>query len=104
MHILLHELIYDMDPFSIEFDGISDISDVATRFLTYVGNVLRGRILSIIKYAGTEKINPLVNKILEIIPDEKNIIGTQLYVEGGISDNFTIKFNDFIEIPLDITL
>jgi hypothetical protein len=104
LDMLIHRFELEVYPFDIKFDGISDISDVASRLLTYVGNVLRGRLNSIVAYAGPARINPLVNKLLEMIPDEKNIPGTDLYVEGGISDNFVIKKNDYIEIPLDMTL
>jgi hypothetical protein len=104
LDVLIHRLEMDIYPFDIKFDGISDISDVASRFLTYVGNVLRGRLTSIVAYTGPSRINPMINKVLEMIPDEKNIPGTQLYVEGGISDNFIVKEHDYIEIPLDMTL
>jgi hypothetical protein len=104
LEILIKRLEFDVAPFDISFDGVSDISDVATRFLTYVGNVLRGRLVSIVAYAGPDRINPTVNEILHLIPDEKNIPGTDLYVEGGLSDNATIKDHDYLEIPLDMTL
>lgn len=104
LDVLIRRLELDIDPFGITFDGVSDISDVATRFLTYCGNVIRSRLVSIVAYAGPERINPTINSILELIPDEKNIPGTELYVEGGISNNFTIKENDYIVIPLDMTL
>ena len=104
LDVLIHRLELEVDPFGITFDGVSDISDVATRFLTYCGNVILSRVVSIVAYAGPERINPTINSILELIPDEKNIPGTQLYVEGGISNNFTIKENDYIQIPLDMTL
>jgi hypothetical protein len=104
LDVLINRLSLDIDPFKVTFDGVSDMSDVFTRFITYVGNVLRSRLVSIVKYAGPSRINPLVNKILELIPDEKNIPGTQLYIEGGISDNFTIKADDYIKVPLDMTL
>ena len=104
LDVLIHRLELGVDPFEIKFDGVSDISDVASRFLTYVGNVLRGRLVSIVGYAGPSKINPLINKVLELIPDEKNIPGTDLYIEGGISNNFTVKEHDYILIPLDMTL
>lgn len=42
----------DVEPFNITFDGISDISNVASRFFTFIGNVIRGRLVSIIKYVG----------------------------------------------------
>ena len=35
---------------SFNFDGISDISDVFSRFLTFSGNVLRDRAVSISNY------------------------------------------------------
>lgn len=46
--ILNHSLI--INPFSFNFDGISDISDVFSRFLTFSGNVLRDRAVSISNY------------------------------------------------------
>ena len=73
LQVVINRLELDMKPFEIKFDGVSDISDVSTRFLTYVGNTLRSRLISINKYAGPARINPMVNKILEMIPDEKNI-------------------------------
>lgn len=56
------------------------------------------------KYAGPEGINPILNKILELIPDEKNIPGTNLYVEGGISEDFYIVEDNYLMFPLDISL
>jgi hypothetical protein len=46
--ILNHSLI--INPFSFNIDGISDISDVFSRFLTFGGNVLRDRAVSISNY------------------------------------------------------
>lgn len=76
LDVLIHRLELEIAPFDMLFDGISDISDVASRFVTYVGNVLRGRLTSIVAYAGPARINPAVNSLLELIPDEKNIPGT----------------------------
>jgi hypothetical protein len=104
LDLLIHRLEMDVYPFDIKIDGISDISDVASRFMTYVGNVLRGRLNSIVKYAGPGRFNPMINKLLEMIPDEKNIGSSNLYVEGGISDNFVVVEHDYMEIPLDMTL
>lgn len=46
--ILNNSLI--INPFSFNIDGISDISDVFSRFLTFGGNVLRDRAVSISNY------------------------------------------------------
>ena len=104
LDVKLNELFLGVEPFDVAFDGVSDISDVASRFLTYVGNVLRGRLVSIVAYTGPERINPLINKIIELIPDEINIPTTQLYIEGGISDDFKITEHGYLEVPLDVTL
>lgn len=52
----------DIDPFSLDFNGISDISDVATRLVNFMGNVIRGRIVSLSKYKpAIYKFNHLFN-------------------------------------------
>ena len=52
----------DIDPFSLDFNGISDISDVATRLVNFMGNVIRGRIVSLSKYKpAMYKFNHLFN-------------------------------------------
>ena len=55
------------DDFKITFDGISDIADVTSRFLSYTGNTLRSRLVSIIKFLGGKRITPLVNKLLLLL-------------------------------------
>ena len=77
----------DIDPFSLDFNGISDMSDVATRLVNFGGNVLRGRIVSLSKYKpAIYKFNHLFNQLVSIIPDEIDIPGTDIYTEGGISN------------------
>lgn len=48
----IEKFLIEQEDFKIKFDGISDISDVASRFLTFVGNTLRSRLCSIIKFIG----------------------------------------------------
>jgi hypothetical protein len=48
IEIMNHSLL--INPFGVNFDGISDISDVISRFLTFGGNVLRDRAVSISNY------------------------------------------------------
>jgi len=40
----------DTDPFILHFDGISDTSDVISRFLTFSGNVIANRLDSMSKF------------------------------------------------------
>ena len=61
---------------------------MATSFITYVGNVLTNRLTSIAAYKGPDFAQSIVNKLIEIIPDEKHLPGSPLYIEGGIADSF----------------
>ena len=67
--VILYDFLFDMDPFLILFDGISDLGDMITRLITYVGNVLRSRLLSVVGYVGRDRIAGLINKLLELVPD-----------------------------------
>lgn len=85
------------------FDGISDISDLGTRLLTYIGKVSMNRLVSIIDYAAKTRINPMINTLLSLVPDEFTIPDTNLTVEGGISDKFNIVEGKYIMMPFDIS-
>ena len=75
----LNYLDMNMDPVSIIFDGMSDSSEILTRDLTFVANVVRDRFISISKYKGLrrefQRINEILNVILSLIPDEFDISG-----------------------------
>ena len=104
IEIIINKMDFEAQPFNVQFDGVSDISDVSSRFINFVGNIIRGRLVSINKYLGPQKLSDLVNDVIEMIPDEIDIPTTDLYLEGGISDDFTIKELDYIEIPMDISI
>lgn len=89
----------------MSLDGQSDISDVFSRLVTFLGNVLRGRLQSLSQYHKTKpKLNNLVNLLLSMIPDEIDIPGTSIYTEGGISDKFHIEAGKYMIIPLDLSI
>ena len=50
MNITINHLDVDIQPWRMTFDGISDISQVATSFISYVGTVLTNRLTSIVAY------------------------------------------------------
>jgi len=103
--LIIKDINLMMEPFILHFDGISDTSDVVSRFLTFSGNIIRDRLVSISQYdRALPKLNAILNAVIEIIPDEIHIPTTDLYLEGGISKNFKIKKNTYIEIPTDISL
>jgi hypothetical protein len=46
----------------------------------------------------------MLNTILSLIPDELPVVGYEnLYLQGGLSSNPTIK-NDYLILPLDLSL
>lgn len=92
-----------MDPFVTKMDGISDMSYVVSGLVTFIGNVLTNRVLSISQYLGADNLSALANGFIRLIPDEIHLPGTDLYLEGGINDNLTIT-SDYIDIPLDFSV
>ena len=93
-NLTLIDTSIDVEPFALDFDGISDISDVATRLVNFMGNVLRSRVVSLSKYEpAIYKFNHLFNQLMTILPDELDIPGTDLYLQGGVSDNLRLYQN-----------
>jgi hypothetical protein len=46
----------------------------------------------------------LVNTIIGIIPDEIDIPGTHLYLEGGINSALSIKKDEYMILPFDLSI
>jgi hypothetical protein len=86
LNITLAKMNLSTEPFLLHFDGISDTSDVISRFLTFSGNVIFDRLDSLSRFEpALYKFNSIINTIIGIIPDEIDIPGTDMYIEGGIS-------------------
>lgn len=94
-----------MEPLLLQFDGVSDISNVTSRLITYVTNTITSRLSSISRYPpSTIKINKLINSILKLVPDSFHIPDTNVTLEGGIDDHLHSTKNGYISIPLDLWL
>jgi hypothetical protein len=105
LNVTINELGLEMDPFMLHFDGISDTSDVISRLLTFSGNVIRDRLVSMSHYEpAVGKLQNLMNTLLELIPDIIPIPGTDLELEGGISNKLKIVEDDYMKLPLDVSL
>jgi len=105
LNVTINELGLEMDPFVLHFDGISDTSDVISRFLTFGGNVIADRLQSMSHYdPAVSKLNNLLNTLIELLPDEIDIPGTPLYLEGGISDKLKIVEDKYMKLPLDASI
>ena len=96
-----------MTPMEVSVDGVSDVNDVLARFISFGGGVLTNRISSLSKFKPfLKKTNKLLNTLISLIPDEIDIPGTNgsIYIEGGISDHCHSFKNDYIIIPLDLSI
>ena len=93
------------EPLLLQFDGVSDISNVTSRLITYITNTITSRLNSISRYPpSTIKINKLVNSVLKLVPDQFHIPGTNVTLEGGIDDHLHSTKKGYIMIPLDLWL
>ena len=64
---LLQDLDLYAKPFEIQLDGVSDLSEVVSRLITFFGNIIRTRLISISHYvqdANPGWIQNLVNSLL----------------------------------------
>ena len=94
-----------VEPLILHLNGISDTIDVLSRFMTFAGNVARDRLVSMSNYKyALKRINYLIPVLLEMIPDEIDISGTDLYIEGGISEHLHVEKDEYITVPLDLSL
>mmetsp|Transcript_8438 Transcript_8438/g.14140 ORF Transcript_8438/g.14140 Transcript_8438/m.14140 type:complete len:475 (-) Transcript_8438:251-1675(-) len=100
----INNVTLEMDPFKLTFDGVSDMSDVTARFITFIGNIIRNRLVSINKYLGADNISDMLNTLIAQIPDEIDVPGSDIAIVGGVSDAIHIKKFDYIEIPMDLAL
>jgi len=51
-----------------------------------------------------EKIENIVNTLISLIPDEIDIPGTDIYLQGGLTQEFHSVKNEYVSLPLDLTL
>lgn len=87
---------------SLDLDGLSDLSIVLTDFLNTTINIVYNRVKSIVNYKLKDKLEPLINKILDSIPNTFTIPGTDIEAMFYLNQNMVIKENDYMQLPLDI--
>jgi len=51
-----------------------------------------------------KKLVPVINRILDLIPNKIYIPGTPLRIDLGIADNIQIKDNDFMYLPIAVVM
>ena len=91
------------NPLHLFFDGLSDMGNVISRGLSYGGNTLVSRLVSIIKYRPpAAKLTKIVNALFRQIPDAFDIPGTNITVEGGIDAHAHSTRHGYLMLPLDL--
>jgi hypothetical protein len=94
-----------IEPMLLQFDGVSDLSNVTSRFISFVTNTITSRLSSISRYPpALVKANNLLNAALRLIPDELHIPKTNVSIEGGIDDHLHSTKNGYVMLPLDLWL
>lgn len=105
LQVDLNNLTLNMNPLLLQFDGVSDFSNVTSRLFSYITNTVTSRLSSISRYPpALAKTGKLLNSALRLIPDQFGIPGTNITVEGGIDDHLHSTKNGYVMIPLDLWL
>ena len=92
-----------VDNFDLELDGVNDFMYVAVRFIDKWLVLLSGRFKQVIEQK-IEQLVPLINRVLDYIPNRITIPGTSLHVDLGFSSNIECKDQSHLTLPLSITL
>ena len=85
-------------------DGISDFSQTLETEGNAIKDAILNRAASIISsQAWTDKINQLLNRVIEMLPDEVEIKDTGLWIEGWLYESPIFRF-DYMEFLLKTTM
>lgn len=106
LQVKLNAVDFDLEPLSIDMDGINDMSDVVTRLLNFGGNTITSRLSSMSKFAPVlDKLSRLLNAFFKIIPDEL-FLDDDVYITGGVDDQLhsLAGKNGYLSVPLDLAL
>ncbi|CDW80059.1 lipid-binding serum glycoprotein family protein [Stylonychia lemnae] len=104
IHVDIEEMKGNLESFDINFDGLSDFSIVLTDIVGFFVNLLGGKIAGIAGEELSLNLVPLINKIIQIIPTELPIPGTNLYLLGGFDSNLHVTKDSYMRLPLSASL
>ena len=89
----------------VNFDGLSDFSDVMTNTINTITAIIRNRLTSMINaQILTAPINSVLNKVISSIPDDIEIKGSDYFIEGLLQNNPTTVAGSYISIPLQSSI
>lgn len=98
------ELNLGAQNFSLNIDGVSDFSVVINNVLTTVINLVTSKIQVLIGGSLSEKLLPLLNKVVDSIPTEIGISGTNLHIDLAFSSTPICKLHDYTTLPVSFSL
>ena len=82
LNISITEIDFYVDPIMVDFDGMSDTSELITKFINFIVNAGRSRLISVTQtkmFDSFHKLNLLINTIIGLIPYEISIPGTDIF-------------------------
>ena len=87
----------------LTFDGLNDFIYIVGGFVNKIIGIVFARIKSILEDK-IENVVPLLNKLLDAVPNVIAIPGSELLLNLGFSGNVVVREKDYISIPLAISL
>jgi len=72
--------------------------------LNFFSKLLVNRAVSLFQFMGAPKITNIINGLLEQIPDEIPIPNTDVYLQGGLTNEFHSVKQSYISFPLDFVI
>ena len=88
----------------MDFDGISDFSIVITDIIDFFVNLIGGKISGLVGEELSLYLEPFINKIIQILPTEIPIPGTNMYLLGGFDSSLHVTKDTYMRLPLSLSL
>lgn len=93
----------DIKEFDLYFDGLNDFIYILNGFINRIFSIIANKIKPILEDK-IEKVIPIINKILDYIPNEIRIPGTALHFDIGFAGGIISREYDYLQIPLSLSL
>ncbi|CDW77274.1 lipid-binding serum glycoprotein family protein [Stylonychia lemnae] len=90
--------------FTLQIDGVSDFSIVINNILTTVINLISAKLQYLIGGQLQDKLVPLLNKLIDSIPTEIDISGTNLHIDLAFSADPVCKIHDYLTLPISFSV
>ena len=103
MSVNVTDAAVKIDNFELAFDGVNDFVYVTGNFINRLLSIVVGKVLFIIEQK-IEQVIPLINRVLDMIPNKIPINGTALHIDIGFADDIECVANSHMKLPLSLSL